>query len=102
MQKLHFAHHRHAGYNFAVIDFFWDKILGTYRRPVKKLSDSLPQKCDKGLNGVVKNRSSARKLVYPFLPYFFRRHFGPRRQHGNRSGNAAGGLSAWASATSRV
>jgi hypothetical protein len=33
MQELHFAHHRHADCNFAVIDFFWDRILGTYRRP---------------------------------------------------------------------
>ena len=32
-QELHFAHHRHAGSNFAVIDFFWDRLLGTYRRP---------------------------------------------------------------------
>jgi len=32
-QKLHFAHHRHADSNFAVIDFFWDRMLGTYRRP---------------------------------------------------------------------
>jgi len=32
-QELHFAHHRHADCNFAVIDFFWDRILGTYRRP---------------------------------------------------------------------
>jgi sterol desaturase/sphingolipid hydroxylase (fatty acid hydroxylase superfamily) len=32
-QELHFVHHRHADSNFAVIDFFWDKILGTYRRP---------------------------------------------------------------------
>ena len=32
-QALHFVHHRHAGSNFAVIDFFWDRILGTYRRP---------------------------------------------------------------------
>ena len=30
-QALHFIHHRHAGCNFAVIDFFWDRILGTYR-----------------------------------------------------------------------
>src|SRR5271154_824341 len=54
MQELHFAHHRHTDCNFAVINFFWDRILGTYRRPVKKLSDSLPQKCDKGLSGVVR------------------------------------------------
>jgi hypothetical protein len=33
MQELHFAHHRHPDCNFAVIDFFWDRILGTYRRP---------------------------------------------------------------------
>src|SRR6266446_10198185 len=25
--------HRHANSNFAVIHFFWDRILGTYRRP---------------------------------------------------------------------
>lgn len=32
-QELHFTHHRHADCNFAVIDFFWDRVLGTYRRP---------------------------------------------------------------------
>ena len=32
-QELHFVHHRHADSNFAVIDFFWDRILGTYRKP---------------------------------------------------------------------
>jgi hypothetical protein len=31
-QELHFVHHRHAAYNFAVIHFFWDRILGTYRK----------------------------------------------------------------------
>ena len=31
-QELHFVHHRHADKNFAVIHFFWDWILGTYRR----------------------------------------------------------------------
>jgi sterol desaturase/sphingolipid hydroxylase (fatty acid hydroxylase superfamily) len=30
-QQLHFVHHRHANANFAVIDFFWDRLLGTYR-----------------------------------------------------------------------
>jgi sterol desaturase/sphingolipid hydroxylase (fatty acid hydroxylase superfamily) len=30
-QQLHFAHHRHANCNFAVIDFFWDRLLGTDR-----------------------------------------------------------------------
>src|SRR5678815_2529439 len=31
-QQLHFIHHRGGNYNFAVIDFFWDRLLGTYRR----------------------------------------------------------------------
>lgn len=31
-QELHFTHHRHSNCNFAVIDFFWDRVLGTYRR----------------------------------------------------------------------
>ena len=35
-QELHFVHHRHANSNFAVIHFFWDRILGTYRRPDAK------------------------------------------------------------------
>ena len=30
-QHLHFIHHRHANCNFAVIDYFWDRLLGTYR-----------------------------------------------------------------------
>jgi hypothetical protein len=30
-QELHFIHHRHADNNFAVIHFFWDRLLGTYR-----------------------------------------------------------------------
>jgi sterol desaturase/sphingolipid hydroxylase (fatty acid hydroxylase superfamily) len=32
-QQLHFVHHLHANSNFAVIDFFWDRVLGTYRKP---------------------------------------------------------------------
>jgi sterol desaturase/sphingolipid hydroxylase (fatty acid hydroxylase superfamily) len=32
-RQLHFAHHLHANSNFAVIDFFWDRMLGTYRKP---------------------------------------------------------------------
>jgi hypothetical protein len=32
-QELHFHHHRHARCNFAVIHFFWDRVLGTYRDP---------------------------------------------------------------------
>ena len=31
-QELHFVHHRHANSNFAVIHFFWDRLLGTYRK----------------------------------------------------------------------
>jgi sterol desaturase/sphingolipid hydroxylase (fatty acid hydroxylase superfamily) len=30
-QQLHFVHHLHANANFAVIDFFWDRLLGTYQ-----------------------------------------------------------------------
>jgi sterol desaturase/sphingolipid hydroxylase (fatty acid hydroxylase superfamily) len=30
-QQLHFIHHRHANCNFAVLDYFWDRLLGTYR-----------------------------------------------------------------------
>ena len=32
-QELHFVHHQHEESNFAVIHFFWDRLLGTYRRP---------------------------------------------------------------------
>ena len=32
-QQLHFVHHLHANSNFAVIDSFWDRLLGTYRGP---------------------------------------------------------------------
>jgi sterol desaturase/sphingolipid hydroxylase (fatty acid hydroxylase superfamily) len=31
-RQLHFVHHLHADSNFAVIDFFWDRLLGTYRK----------------------------------------------------------------------
>jgi sterol desaturase/sphingolipid hydroxylase (fatty acid hydroxylase superfamily) len=31
-QELHFIHHRQGNCNFAVIDFFWDRFLGTYHR----------------------------------------------------------------------
>jgi hypothetical protein len=37
MQQLHFVHHLHANSNFAVIDFFWDRLLGTYRSPDRDL-----------------------------------------------------------------
>jgi sterol desaturase/sphingolipid hydroxylase (fatty acid hydroxylase superfamily) len=36
-QELHFVHHRHADANFAVIDSFWDRVLGTYRRPDREI-----------------------------------------------------------------
>src|ERR1700738_4590066 len=39
-QELHFVHHRHANSNFAVIHFFWDRVLGTYRRPDTRQMDS--------------------------------------------------------------
>jgi len=41
-QQLHFAHHRNANCNFAVIDYFWDRLLGTYRNP-RRLSSSTGQ-----------------------------------------------------------
>ncbi len=31
MQQLHFVHHLHANRNFAVIDFYWDRLFGTFR-----------------------------------------------------------------------
>lgn len=36
-QELHFVHHRHANRNFAVVHFFWDRMLGTYRSPPERL-----------------------------------------------------------------
>ena len=36
-QELHFVHHRHANSNYAVIHFFWDRVLGTYRSPDAKI-----------------------------------------------------------------
>jgi hypothetical protein len=32
-QHLHFVHHTYGDSNFALIDNFWDKLLGTYRNP---------------------------------------------------------------------
>jgi sterol desaturase/sphingolipid hydroxylase (fatty acid hydroxylase superfamily) len=34
-QELHFIHHRCADCNYAVIDFFWDRLLGSYKASVK-------------------------------------------------------------------
>lgn len=41
-QALHFVHHRHANSNYAVIHFFWDRILGTYRVPDTDRQPSRP------------------------------------------------------------
>lgn len=35
-QQLHFIHHRKMGTNFGVIEFFWDKLFGTYCSSLKK------------------------------------------------------------------
>jgi sterol desaturase/sphingolipid hydroxylase (fatty acid hydroxylase superfamily) len=32
-QQRHFAHHLHANCNFAVVDFLWDRVLGTFHEP---------------------------------------------------------------------
>ncbi len=56
MQELHFVHHRHANSNFAVIDFFWDRLLGTYRAP-----DREPGKVGSAA------RASAHDIEPPFL-----------------------------------
>jgi len=32
-QQLHFVHHTYGNSNFALIDNFWDRLLGTYRNP---------------------------------------------------------------------
>ena len=52
-QELHFVHHRHAGSNFAMIHFVWDKFLGTYGRPGS--AELPPLKLDH-LVGTVKQR----------------------------------------------
>jgi len=31
-QQLHFCHHRDGNHNYAVIDTFWDRLLGTYKK----------------------------------------------------------------------
>src|SRR6266436_1471150 len=63
-QELHFVHHRHANSNFAVIHFFWDRILGTYRRPdagethIRRIEPS-----DRGYFRPISNCDSSR--LYP-------------------------------------
>ena len=36
-RQLHFVHHLHADTNFAVIHFFWDRLIGTHRNPDAEL-----------------------------------------------------------------
>src|ERR1700731_1395900 len=76
-QELHFVHHRHANCNFAVIHFFWDRILGTYRRPDARVrgqkgiqnqlvSDSKPHllsRCDLESNAAWKSLYGVPQIV---------------------------------------
>ena len=39
MRELHFVHHHHASTNFAVIDFYWDRLFGTYRGPASQAGE---------------------------------------------------------------
>jgi hypothetical protein len=43
-QQLHFAHHCHPNCNFAVIDYFWDRLLGTYRSVDRRGTRPGPQR----------------------------------------------------------
>jgi hypothetical protein len=36
---LHFVHHLHGDSNFAVIDFFWNRVLGANRNPNRTFSE---------------------------------------------------------------
>jgi sterol desaturase/sphingolipid hydroxylase (fatty acid hydroxylase superfamily) len=61
-RELHFVHHRHADANFAVIDTFWDRVLGTYRSPD-------PETCaDRAVRG------QGERLNPPFRPLWGERH----------------------------
>jgi sterol desaturase/sphingolipid hydroxylase (fatty acid hydroxylase superfamily) len=43
-RDLHYVHHRDARCNYAVIDFFWDRLLGTFAEaPQKNVDDERPQ-----------------------------------------------------------
>jgi len=46
-QELHFVHHRHSGCNFAVIDYFWDRLFGTYRPPDSEMRHSKAQSAER-------------------------------------------------------
>jgi hypothetical protein len=41
-QQLHFVHHTHGNSNFAIIDNFWDRLLGSYRSPDAALAPFQP------------------------------------------------------------
>ena len=41
-QQLHFVHHTHGNSNFAIIDNFWDRFLGTYRNPDPDAAENPP------------------------------------------------------------
>jgi sterol desaturase/sphingolipid hydroxylase (fatty acid hydroxylase superfamily) len=38
-QQLHFVHHLHADKNFAVINFFWDRLIGSYQSSETDLAE---------------------------------------------------------------
>lgn len=61
-RALHFVHHRHADANFAVIDTFWDRVLGTYRSPDPETP------VDRAVRG------KGERLRPPFRPFRGKRH----------------------------
>jgi sterol desaturase/sphingolipid hydroxylase (fatty acid hydroxylase superfamily) len=56
------VHHRHADANFAVIDTFWDRVLGTYRSPDPETRD------DRAIRG------KGERLRPPFPPLWGEHH----------------------------
>ena len=60
-QELHFVHHQHANSNFAVIHFFWDRVLGTYRIAGLPLSSSVSPGSMRGY--AARDRSTWYKLA---------------------------------------
>jgi hypothetical protein len=52
-QQFHFIHHTHGNSNFAVIDNFRDRLLGTYRNPdADDAGNFLPESLGGGLGRV--------------------------------------------------
>jgi hypothetical protein len=54
-QQLHFVHHTYGDSNFALIDNFWDKLLGTYRNPDADSVESgmsIPAAADRRLRSI--------------------------------------------------